>query len=489
MKSVQNVVDRVTYTTYRRLDRLLVLAFALTIASFLISRGIWESRTRGVDAAASSITSDAAPAVEHLSAARAELRHMQGLLASMTSGFGEKETTSQMESSFQAARDDFEREWNLYLKLPAYAGEQELWNAITEDMRPMNDSIERTLGMVVSGDLKGAALELNVRGRPSLERVDAGLHRAVDINATNSARLGARITELRSSGRVLGNVLDALSAIFAAIAALLVVHLARQFARVAQLRMSELEHFAGRVAHDIRSPLMSVGLALDVAKRSPDVKGPARSAIDRGSRTLQRVGQLVDGLLVFARAGASPEHGEQTNVQQVLDGVVEEMLPVAQEKQIELRVQESRPTVIACSPGVLTSLVSNLVGNALKYMGDAPVRKVDVRVRQVGHSVRVEVQDTGPGIPRELREKIFLPYVRGAESSVPGMGLGLATVRRLAEAHGGAVGVGNIESGSLFWFEIPGAPAEPTQVGDASPVAVVPPTLTTATQRPARREP
>lgn len=487
MKGVHSVVDRVPHTTYRRLDRLLVLAFVLTIASFLVSRLIWESRTRGIDAAASSITSDAAPAVEHLSAARAELLHMQGLLASMTSAFGEKETTSQMESSVQHAREDFEREWNLYLKLPAYAGERELWNAITEDIRPMNDSIDRTLRMVASGDLKGASLELNVHGRPSFSRMDAGLHRAVDINARTTAALGARITELRSSGRILGRVLDALSAIFAAICALLVVHLARRFARVTELRLSELEHFAGRVAHDIRSPLMSVGLALDAAKRSPEVKDPARSAIYRGARTLQRVGQLVDGLLVFARAGASPEHGERANVQQVLDGIVEEMLPAAQEKQIELRVQESRPTVVACSPGVLTSLVSNLVGNALKYMGDAPVRRVDVRARHVGQSVRVEVQDTGPGIPGELREKIFLPYVRGAESSVPGMGLGLATVRRLAEAHGGAVGIGNIESGSLFWFEIPRAPAGPARVGD-SPVADVPPMLTRATQRPARRE-
>jgi signal transduction histidine kinase len=69
---------------------------------------------------------------------------------------------------------------------------------------------------------------------------------------------------------------------------------------------------------------------------------------------------------------------------------------------------------------------------------------------------RLEVQDSGPGIPDEMRMKIFDPYVRAAQSGIPGLGLGLATVRRLAEAHGGAVGVDSRPGqGSLFWIELP----------------------------------
>lgn len=447
-----------------RLDRLLVLSFVLTVASFLISRWIWETRTQGIDVAANSITSDAAQAVEHLSKARAELRRMQGALGDLAETAAEhddanrKESASQLESAFRRAGGDFEHDWSAYVALPPYPGEEDLWTTILGKKRAMDDSIGRVLGASAAGDGRGASREFNERAEPLFEGIDAGLQRAVDINARSSARLAGRISELRSRELTLGRILDALSALLAVSAALLVIHFARRFARMTEQRVSELEHFAGRVAHDIRSPLMSVGLALELAKRATESDARARSALDRASRTLQRMGQLVDGLLVFARAGAAPEHGEMADVQVALGGVVEEMLPVAQDKAIDLQVQESQPAVAACSPGVLSSLISNLVGNALKYMGDAPVKIVNVRVRDVGSAVRVEVQDTGPGVPQELRARIFDPYVRGAESTVPGLGLGLATVRRLAEAHGGAVGLGEVDSGSLFWFEIPRVP-------------------------------
>jgi signal transduction histidine kinase len=113
--------------------------------------------------------------------------------------------------------------------------------------------------------------------------------------------------------------------------------------------------------------------------------------------------------------------------------------------------------MVACSPGVLVSVVTNLLGNAVKYMGDAPIKRVTVRSTIARTVARVEVSDTGPGVPRELRERIFDPYVRATNPSIPGMGLGLATVRRLIESHGGSVGMepnGGI-GGSVFWFELP----------------------------------
>ncbi|MDF2695692.1 MAG: sensory transduction histidine kinase, partial [Labilithrix sp.] len=114
-------------------------------------------------------------------------------------------------------------------------------------------------------------------------------------------------------------------------------------------------------------------------------------------------------------------------------------------------------TVVACSTGVLVSLVSNLLENAIKYMGNAPVKRVTVHVHEADGRVRFEVRDTGPGVAPSLKDRIFDPYVRAGESGVPGLGLGLATVRRLVEAHGGSVGVRPNEggAGSIFWFELP----------------------------------
>jgi signal transduction histidine kinase len=81
-------------------------------------------------------------------------------------------------------------------------------------------------------------------------------------------------------------------------------------------------------------------------------------------------------------------------------------------------------------------------------------RTVIVRAMAIDGRCRVEVDDTGPGVPPELEETLFDPFVR-AQGHDPGVGLGLATVRRLARGHGGQVGFRpKAEGGSVFWFEL-----------------------------------
>ena len=96
--------------------------------------------------------------------------------------------------------------------------------------------------------------------------------------------------------------------------------------------------------------------------------------------------------------------------------------------------------------------------NASKYMSDSPVRKIAVRVRETDDVIRIQVEDTGPGVAPELREAIFEPYVRAEGATQPGLGLGLATVKRLCVAHGGEVGVrSTLGQGSTFWVTLPKA--------------------------------
>jgi signal transduction histidine kinase len=204
-----------------------------------------------------------------------------------------------------------------------------------------------------------------------------------------------------------------------------------------------------------------VGLAIDLDRRGSLTPDRREILLGRASRTLQRVSQLVDGLLILARSGTKPPTDASSDVGLVVGDVVEELAPLAREKEIELRVERLDPCVAACSPGVLTSILSNLVGNALKFMGDSPVRHVGIRVLELGPRVRMEVADTGPGVPDGYRQRIFEPYFRATPSSAPGLGLGLATVRRMVEAHGGRVGLEAPGVGSLFWFELPLGGAEP----------------------------
>ncbi len=106
----------------------------------------------------------------------------------------------------------------------------------------------------------------------------------------------------------------------------------------------------------------------------------------------------------------------------------------------------------------MTSMRANLVQDSFKYLGKAPVRRVVVRSSASASRARVEVEDTGPGIPASVIPTLFQPYSRAPNTPQPGLGLGLATVKRLAQAHGGDVGVVSTEgSGSTFWFELPRA--------------------------------
>ncbi|MBX3204425.1 MAG: MCP four helix bundle domain-containing protein [Labilithrix sp.] len=434
---------------------LLIASFFLTVASFIAATSVAEHRARGIEAAAESITTNALPSIACLSRVRTELRQIQMLLERLTSA-GPRHVQSDM-AELRESRDDLARDTQRCLELPTYPGEKALQDRIGLRSSTMNTSMDRVLVRLDTGDKAGAATELLARTEPALDQLDETFVENIDLNARQSSTLGAEIRSIRTSSQSILAFLIALSVLLASAVALMMVRVLRRFTSLMEGRVTEMEHFAGRVAHDIRSPLAAVGLALELTKRDPEAL--SRGVLDRASKTLQRVGQLVDGLLIFARSGAPPQESAATNAAEVMSGVVDEMSSSAAESGITLSLEKPDPSVfVASSPGVLISILSNLVGNAIKNMGCAPERKVDIRARELAESVRFEVRDTGPGLPKEMRERIFDPYLRAAESALPGLGLGLATVRRLVEAHGGKVGAApNDGAGSLFWFELPKA--------------------------------
>jgi signal transduction histidine kinase len=233
-------------------------------------------------------------------------------------------------------------------------------------------------------------------------------------------------------------------------------------ARYLETKATELERFAGLMAHDVLGPLGAVGVALQLTR---ELHHDERTAVltSRAQRSLARVKLIVDSLLAFARAGARPSPAARSDATRVAGELLDEAAPEAKERGVSVELQAPGPVEVACDEGALASILSNLIGNALKHASKpgGPCR-VTLRIQPLPGRARITVEDSGPGLPPEVMARIFEPYVRGPEARERGVGLGLAIVKRLVEAHGGAVGVDSQPGrGSSFWVELPRAAHAP----------------------------
>lgn len=352
-----------------------------------------------------------------------------------------------------------------YEALPIDPGERPL-RADVEAARGRLDALVREAGAASRRSPDGAA-DLHGEVNEAVETLDDALLKAAQFNADLAERssdvvstVSRRLLPQAASINVVG-VLAAGAAIFLVYTSNRRAALAEAKARaVLERKTEELEAFSGRVSHDLLSPLMTVSLAVTLAERrlgsSPEDER-ARAGLRRAGNTLQRVSRLVQDLLAFARAGAAPVPGASTDVGEVLRQVITDFEPIAAEARVTLVLEPVPELRARCSGGLLISIASNLLQNAIKHLGDREERRVTVRALVAGAEVRIEVEDTGPGIAAADQGAIFEPYVR-RDAGVPGLGLGLATVKRLVESHGGHVGVDSeVGRGSLFWVLLPAA--------------------------------
>jgi signal transduction histidine kinase len=316
-------------------------------------------------------------------------------------------------------------------------------------------------------DANPAHVEAAVRRvRIAVARVTESLREVMRFSAAEARTLIAHIAQIRRSASREAIALNGLSLLLGVVAALWVSRwfrqhdsLAKTHARFLERRANELEVFAQRVAHDLLSPLSALVFCLGAFQRAGESDPKLAHALTQARGCVARARSMVDGIFEFAKAGAAPERGARCEVGEVIAQVAEEVKSTDRRQRPELEIEiAGRPTV-ACSHGVLVSVLTNLMQNAVKFMSDAPVRRVIVRAREEGPNVRIEVEDTGPGIAPELESVLFEPYVRGQGVTQAGLGLGLATVKRLCEAHGGRVGVRSGFDGSTFWVLLPSVPS------------------------------
>ena len=223
----------------------------------------------------------------------------------------------------------------------------------------------------------------------------------------------------------------------------------------------ELEAFVYTVSHDLRTPLSAIiGHAeliqmLEAENLTDGVLDSLQTIEEQG----HRMNGLMEDLLKLARVGRLEPSAEEVDTDNVLQTVLEGLGPLIMEKNVNLDVAEMPPLTVPRS--LLAQIFENLIGNALRY-GCKAGGLVEVGCELNRDTIRIRVSDHGAGIPIEEREKIFEVFYRGSTGqSERGTGIGLATVKKIAQQYGGDVWYEDTPGGGATFF---------VQISQSSPV-------------------
>lgn len=221
----------------------------------------------------------------------------------------------------------------------------------------------------------------------------------------------------------------------------------------------ELEHYVHAVSHDLRTPLVSLLgfsrlLAQDYGDVLTDTGRHFLERIEQASRTMEA---LINDLLELSRIGSTPGQRDWIDPLPILKQLANELKPRLESSRIDLTLPTSPPLVY----GVRTQLYqvfANLIGNAVTHMGDPEGAAIRVMLEQTPDAVTLLVRDNGQGIAREHHERVFEIFqaLKPRNGERRGTGIGLAIVKKIAEAHGGRAWVeSELGEGAAFFVSFP----------------------------------
>jgi two-component system OmpR family sensor kinase len=202
-------------------------------------------------------------------------------------------------------------------------------------------------------------------------------------------------------------------------------------------------------AHELGSPLTAPDLQMQTLAAAAD-ESSRTGALEQLRSGVLRANRLVEQMLSLARQQRGPAAAlERVSLVELALEVIEESLPLADRRHIDLGLAHAEPVALQGDPDAFRVLLRNLLDNALRYTPDGG--QVDVLVRReqaaTGSGAVLEVVDTGPGIPEPERTRVFDRFYRVPGTGSSGSGIGLALVRTIAERHGGRVELGRGRDG------------------------------------------
>jgi two-component system OmpR family sensor kinase len=303
-------------------------------------------------------------------------------------------------------------------------GDQQFW---IQYARPLSD-VESTIGVVrlflLGGVLGGAGLALLaglMLARRAMKPISALTETARQIEHTRDPALvipqPEADDEVAELARTLQDMLQALNT-------------SRTETEAALVQQRE---FVADASHELRTPLTSVLANLELLADS--LQGDQHDAASSALRSSRRMRRLVADLLLLARADAKRQAPHApTDLGKVLVEAAGELSPIAEGHELSI---DANRALVDGARDELHQLILNLMENAIRHTPEGT--EIRASVERVEGVVRLNVEDDGPGIPEEMRERIFERFFRGAGDRGGSSGLGLSIVHAVAESHGGTV--------------------------------------------------
>ena len=227
-------------------------------------------------------------------------------------------------------------------------------------------------------------------------------------------------------------------------------------------RLHEMDRFRARflnmAAHELKTPLTPIRIQLELLSRAlAQGTESQKRALATLKRSVGRLSSLVEDLLDAARLQATQMKVRRrtVDVSALAAEAAESYNPVAAETGVHLLVSAHEPAHAEADETRLLQVINNLLSNALKFTPQGGT--IELRVRRDAGQVRIEVEDTGPGLTSGQAQQLFQPFVQvhdEAEATQKGTGLGLFIVKGIVEAHGGAIEARSAGSGRGTTFTV-----------------------------------
>jgi signal transduction histidine kinase len=219
----------------------------------------------------------------------------------------------------------------------------------------------------------------------------------------------------------------------------------------------ELEAFARTVSHDLRSPLANVRSVVDLMFQdySDTFDAGAINLLSIIKTSAQTMMHLIDDLLKFSQSANTSLAPIQVDLSEIALHIIEKLRHTYPERVVCEFIQDG--LIVNADMGLMTIALDNLIGNAWKYTGNKSVAKIRLGTLKEGDETIYYVQDNGAGFDMNNASKLFKPFERlHTQQEFPGTGVGLATVKRIIERHGGRLWAdSSVDKGATFFFTIP----------------------------------